>query len=131
MTVKLDPKQDKTTKLKDVKGNQIYVFENNQYREAVSADYYTATKFYIKGDAKYTGWQTLDGKVYYFDANGNKVKGTQVIDGARYNFSQEDGVLITGSGTRGIDVSKWNGNIDWKAVKNSARVRPLRRLLWS
>ena len=119
VTVKLDPKQDKTTKLKDVKGNQIYVFENNQYREAVSADYYTATKFYIKGDAKYTGWQTLDGKVYYFDANGNKVKGTQVIDGARYNFSQEDGVLITGSGTRGIDVSKWNGNIDWKAVKNS------------
>ena len=119
VTVKLDPKQDKTTKLKDVKGNQIYVFENNQYREAVSADYYTATKFYIKGEAKYTGWQTLDGKVYYFDANGNKVKGTQVIDGAQYNFSQEDGVLITGSGTRGIDVSKWNGNIDWKAVKNS------------
>ena len=119
VTVKLDPKQDKTTKLKDVKGNQIYVFENNQYREAVSADYYTAAKFYIKGEAKYTGWQTLDGKVYYFDANGNKVKGTQVIDGAQYNFSQEDGVLITGSGTRGIDVSKWNGNIDWKAVKNS------------
>ena len=27
--------------------------------------------------------------------------------------------MVTGSGTMGIDVSKWNGNIDWKAVKNS------------
>ena len=118
VTVKNDPKNDKTTKLKNTSGNQIYVAENGSYREAYYADYYTASKFYVKGEAKYTGWQTLEGNVYYFDANGNKVIGEQVIQGAKYNFGPS-GALNTGSGTRGIDVSKWNGNIDWAAVKNS------------
>ena len=118
VTVKNDPKNDKTTKLLDISGNQVYVQEGSNYREAYYADYYTAAKFYIKGDAKYTGWQTIDGNVYYFDANGNKVTGEQVIQGAKYNFGP-NGVLNTGSGIRGIDVSKWNGNIDWNAVKNS------------
>ncbi|MBQ8231503.1 MAG: Ig-like domain-containing protein [Lachnospiraceae bacterium] len=118
VTVKNDPKNDRTNKLKDVNGNQIYVQEAGNYREAYYADYYTASKFYVKGEAKYTGWQTIDGSVYYFDANGNKVTGEQVIQGAKYNFGP-NGVLNTGSGTRGIDVSKWNGNIDWNAVKNS------------
>ena len=36
----------------------------------------------------------------------------------KYQFAS-DGALITGTGTMGIDVSKWNGNIDWNAVKNS------------
>ena len=44
--------------------------------------------------------------------------GEQVIQGAKYNFAS-DGSLVTGNGTRGIDVSKWNGTIDWTAVKNS------------
>ena len=72
----------------------------------------------MKGEAKYTGWQTIDGCVYYFDANGNKVVGEQVIQGAKYDFGP-NGVLNTGTGKRGIDVSKWNGSIDWNAVKNS------------
>ena len=118
LTVKLDPKNDKTNKLKDTGGRQIYVEENGSYREAVYADYYTAAKFFIKGEAKYTGWQTLNGRVYYFDGNGNKITGQQVIQGAAYDFGT-DGALITGSGIRGIDVSKWNGSIDWEAVKNS------------
>ena len=52
------------------------------------------------------------------DKNGKKVTGEQVIQGAKYNFAS-DGSLVTGSGTMGIDVSKWNGTIDWNAVKNS------------
>ncbi len=118
VTVKTDPKEDKVTKLKDNENRQIYVEENGQYREAVYADYYTAQKFYIKAGVKYTGWQTIEGKVYYFDASGKKVTGEQVIQGAKYHFAS-DGSLITGNGTIGIDVSKWNGTIDWKAVKNS------------
>ncbi len=118
VTVKQDPKLDKVTLLKDINGNLIYVQEDGVYREAVYADYYTAEKFYVKGNVSYTGWQTIEGKVYYFDAAGKKVTGAQIIQGAQYNFDA-DGVLYTGSGIRGIDVSKWNGNIDWKAVKNS------------
>ncbi len=113
-----DPRNDTENRLKDFAGNQVYVQENGGYREAFFADYYTAEKFYIKEDAKYTGWQTINGNVYYFDANGNKVTGEQVIEGARYTFSDE-GILLTGTSTRGIDVSRYNGDIDWQAVKNS------------
>ncbi len=118
VTVKGHPKEDKTSLLKDSSNRQLYVLENETYREAVFADYYTAEKFFVKGLAKYTGWQTIDGKVYYYTASGDKVTGEQIIQGAKYNFAS-DGSLVTGSGTLGIDVSKWNGRIDWNAVKNS------------
>jgi len=118
VTVKSHPKNDKTTLLKNTAGEQLFVLENDKYREATYADYYTASKFFVEGGAKYTGWQTLDGKVYFFTASGEKATGEQVIQGAKYNFAS-DGSLVTGSGTMGIDVSKWNGTIDWNAVKNS------------
>lgn len=118
VTVKVHPQDDTTTKLLDADGRQLYVLDGGKYREAVHADYYTASQFFLRGEAKYTGWQTLDGKVYFFDANGKKVTGEQVIQGAKYTFAS-DGSLVTGTGTMGIDVSKWNGSIDWKAVKNS------------
>lgn len=91
--------------------------------EAKYADYYTNSEFYRKvtkttGEYRYTGWQTIDGVTYFFDKNGNKVTGEQVIQGAKYNFNS-DGSLNNSSGHLGIDVSKYNGNIDWNAVKNS------------
>ncbi|MDE5892526.1 MAG: Ig-like domain-containing protein, partial [Acetatifactor sp.] len=118
VTVKQNPRDNKTSLLKDKEGNELYVLENNDYRPAYYADYYTADKFFKKGEAKYTGWQTIGGAVKYFDINGNAVTGEQVIQGVKYNFAS-DGALVTGSGTMGIDVSKWNGDIDWNAVKNS------------
>ena len=122
VTVKADPEKDTVTKLKDNDGNQLYVVDaDGKYREAVYADYFTADKFYKKAqnvEYKYTGWQTIDGKTYYFDSDGNKVTGEQIIQGAKYTFDSE-GVLSVSSGNMGIDVSKWNGNIDWNAVKNS------------
>ena len=66
-------------------------------------------------EIKYTGWQTIDGKTYYFDQNGNKVTGTQVIQGIQYTFDS-NGVR---TGTIGIDVSKYQKNINWKKVKNA------------
>ena len=117
-------KNDTKSNLKDNSGNQLYVKDGDNYREAKYADYYNNNlKFYKKstkttGKYRYTGWQTIDGSVYFFDKNGNKVTGEQVIQGAKYTFN-ENGVLNTGSGNMGIDVSKWNGGIDWNAVKNS------------
>lgn len=112
---------DTTTALKDKSGNQVYVKNaQGQYAAATYADYFKDNqKFYIRQQGyKYTGWQTIDGKVYYFDANGNKVTGAQVIQGVQYNFDS-NGVLVSSNGILGIDVSKWNGSIDWNAVKNS------------
>ena len=114
-------KEDNTKPLKDKNGNQMYIQKEGKYVEATVADYYNYKKFYKKeGSAqyKYTGWQDLDGKTYYFDKNGNKVTGEQVIQGAKYSFNS-DGSLNTGSGSLGIDVSTWNGTIDWNKVKNA------------
>ncbi|MDE6675126.1 MAG: hypothetical protein K2K19_10015, partial [Acetatifactor sp.] len=105
VTVKQSPRDNRTTLLKDNEGNELFVLENNNYRQAYYADYYTFDKFFKKGEAKYTGWQTINGAVKYFDINGNAVTGEQVIQGVKYNFAS-DGTLMTGSGTMGIDVSK-------------------------
>ena len=112
-----------SNKLVSKDNKQLYVLvSDGNYREATYADYYDTniTTFYIKSEdvVKYTGWQTLDGKVYYYDASGKYVTGEQVIQGAKYNFAS-DGSLVVGSGTFGIDVSKWNTVTDWNAVKNS------------
>lgn len=65
---------------------------------------------------EYTGWQNIDGKEYYYDpATHQPVTGTQVINGNVYTFSAS-GVL--GQKERGIDVSKFQGTIDWNAVKS-------------
>ncbi|MCH5255743.1 MAG: Ig-like domain-containing protein [Lachnospiraceae bacterium] len=117
-----DVSGDTKTKLKDKKGNQIYIKNSDgKYVEATYADYYKSSKFYLKSPNvkyRYTGWQTIDGYTYFFDKNGNYVTGEQVIQGAKYTFGS-DGRLSSGSGTMGIDVSKHNGTIDWNAVKNS------------
>lgn len=119
-------KEDRKSNLKSTSGDQLYVKDSSgNYRKAKYADYYDSNikEFYKKiskttGEYKYTGWQTLDGATYFFDKNGNKVTGVQVIQGAKYTFNS-DGSLNTGSGVLGIDVSKWNGGIDWNAVRNS------------
>lgn len=64
------------------------------------------------GEYIYYGWQELDEGIYYFDKNGEKVTGMQVIEGVRYLFD-EHGVLIEESG---VNVSSRNGNIDWRLV---------------
>lgn len=115
-----DFENDTVSKLKDKDGKQVYVLENGKYREAVYADYYKANmQYYLQTtEILYTGWQNIDGKTYYYLENHKYVTGEQVIQGAKYSFAS-DGSLVTSSGTFGIDVSKWNGNIDWNSVKAS------------
>lgn len=116
-------KTDTKSTLKTVKGETLYVKDGDTYREAKYADYYKENVvFYKKGSSsgkyKYTGWQTIDGYTYYFNKDGEYVTGEQIIQGARYVFDNE-GRLNTSSGVLGIDVSKWNGSIDWNEVRNS------------
>ncbi|MBP0968731.1 MAG: hypothetical protein J5744_01145 [Oscillospiraceae bacterium] len=64
---------------------------------------------------QYHGWQEFDGNRYYYDADGVPVTGSQVINGESYWFNDE-GIM---SSTQGIDVSTWNGDINWYRVKES------------
>lgn len=119
VSVKVLPK---STVLKDKSGNTLYVKDGDSYREATYADYYSDATLYLRKENSNSGtrygWWTIDGKTYYYDKNGNAVTGEQVIKGAKYSFNS-DGSLSSSSGTLGIDVSKWNGNIDWGQVKKS------------
>ena len=110
------PTVDMNAQLKDKSGNEVYVYENDTYRKATNADYAKFDKFYIVSGVKYTGWQTFDGATYYYDKDGKPVTGTQVINGVTYQFGS-DGKMSSASGVLGIDVSKWQGAIDWNAVK--------------
>lgn len=117
-----NPKTDKETKLLTDDGQQVYVYNSStkKYVEATYADYYSGVDLFIPEEVTYTytGWWTIDGKTYYYDANGKKVTGDQVILGAKYSFDS-NGVLKSGTGLFGIDVSTWNGTIDWNKVAKS------------
>ena len=64
---------------------------------------------------QYTGWQNIDGATYYYDpATHQPVTGNQVIQGNVYTFGADGALNRT---ARGIDVSKFQGSIDWNAVK--------------
>ena len=98
-------------------GQALYVDTNGT--PATYGNYNPSGAYYVKekdAETVYYGWQEINGYRYYFDKNGNKVTGTQVINGATYNFGS-DGVLLT-SGF-GIDVSKWQGNIDWAQASSA------------
>lgn len=122
VTVVANPADDTTSRLVDKNGNQVYVKDSSgNYVPATFADYYKASAFYIQSDVEYiyTGWQTINGNVYYYDKNHNKVTGDQIIQGIKYHFTDEGILAMNNNGVMGIDVSKYNGNIDWNAVKNS------------
>ena len=64
---------------------------------------------------EYTGWQDIDGATYYYDPSTHQpVTGQQVIQGNVYTFAADGALNRT---ARGIDVSKFQGSIDWNAVK--------------
>lgn len=60
------------------------------------------------------GWQNIKGKNYYFE-DSNAVTGWKNIDGVQYYFNA-DGSL---GSSLVIDVSRYNGSIDWDSVKAS------------
>lgn len=94
----------------DTKSAPIY-----DEKSAPVYDEKSAPVYEIQTVITYYGWQTIDGATYYFDKDGNKVTGEQVIEGIPYTFSSE-GVR---SGTIGIDVSKYQTGINWTNVKNA------------
>lgn len=59
------------------------------------------------------GWANISGNRYYYTNEGRRVRGDQVINGRHYYFNDK-GALASYCG---IDVSRWQGSINWSAVK--------------
>ena len=71
-----------------------------------------------KAEPVYSGWRTTGGKTYYYSSTTNEpVTGIQSIDDKLYYFDA-DGVLQKGK-TFGVDVSKYQKNIDWEQIKKA------------
>lgn len=71
-----------------------------------------------KEEPVYSGWRTENGKTYYYAQSTNKkVTGLRSIDGKLYYFDangvKQDNV------TFGIDVSKYQSGLDWNKIKKS------------
>lgn len=105
---------DDKTQLRSMQGELLYLDKAGE-QPATLKDYSKTEELYAM---KYTGWTELDGAKYYFDSNHKAVTGMQVIGGVRYIFD-EKGMLLKTTEQKGIDVSKWNGTIDWNAVANA------------
>lgn len=123
LTVTVEATYSDTAQLYDSAKNKLYVLEGSTYRLATYADYKSGkfSKYFKKGavaEYLYTGWQTIEGITYYFKKDNTKVTGEQVIGGVKYSFAS-DGALSQGSGTLGIDVSKYQPSINWASVKAS------------
>lgn len=103
-------------RLKDKEGHELFLDEGLT-KPATVADYAKDKTFYFKSASyRYFGWQSLDGATYFFDKNGNKVTGNQTIQGVKYDFGPDGALLVKGNG---IDVSKYQGKIDWNQAKSA------------
>ena len=65
----------------------------------------------------YSGWRTVGGKTYYYDQYTNQpVTGIQSIDNKLYYF---DANGVQQDATFGIDVSKYQASVDFEKVKEA------------
>lgn len=104
------------TPIKSADGKDLFADKEGK-TPATLANYKADGTFYAAGgkpEYKYTGWQTIDGKTYFYTKDGVAVTGDQVIQGVQYSFNGL-GVLVP---KEGIDVSKWQGNIDWATASS-------------
>ncbi len=101
----------------------------------------SGSKYYFaKNGIMQTGWHTISGNQYYFGSDGVMCTGWQYIGSYRYYFGS-DGVMRTGTQTidgktytflsngklkvtvaKGIDISKYQGTINWNQVASSGDV---------
>ena len=66
----------------------------------------------------YSGWRTENGKTYYYAQDTNKkVTGLRSIDGKLYYFDANG--VKQNNVTFGIDVSKYQSGLDWNKIKKS------------
>lgn len=116
-TIKVN-KIDGRTRLKSADGNELYL-DQGLTKPATITNASSTTPLYEKTvTVTYkNGWHTENGKTYFYDANGNKLTNvTKRIGGISYTFGSDGQLMPTGTG---IDVSKWQGNIDWATTSNA------------
>lgn len=90
--------------------------------------------FYVDGKKQTSKWVKDKYGTYYVNSSGKKVTGWKKIGGAYYYLNEEKGGKIRNSKkktgvrlsklsknvlTMGIDMSQWQGTVNWKKIKDS------------
>lgn len=93
-------------------GSYFYVDGKKQTSKWVKDKHGT---YYVgKSGKKVTGWKKIRGKYYYFnEGKGGKIRNSRKKTGVRLS-TLSNRVL-----TMGIDMSQWQGNVDWEKIKDS------------
>ncbi len=86
-----------------------YYYVNNERQKGIINNMYFDDNYKLRNEFK-----VIDNKVYY-DNN----KGLYLVDGIRYYFDFNDGHLIRSSVKSVIDISSWQGDIDFDKLKES------------
>ena len=74
-------------------------------------------------------WVTVDGNSYFYNIYNQKVTGDYKIGDKMYYFGPT-GIYLGTNQLRVIDVSSWQGNIDWNAVAGSGIYGVILRIGW-
>lgn len=90
--------------------SEAIIKENGEYYM-----YSLIPHMYTGKEDVYIGWYSKKGKHYYNDENGYPVTGWRKIDGLWYYFD-ENGRKAS---VTGVDVSEYQEDIDWAALKES------------
>ena len=65
-------------------------------------------------------WETdEDGNKYFYDVFGNQVKGGSYKMGDELYYFGPTGIYLGNKNLEILDISAWNGNVDWKKVAGS------------
>ncbi len=99
------------------------------------------TYYFSSNGVMQTGWFQNEEGMHYFNSDGSMVVGAKNIDGITYYFDERGvcptgwikkngkkvlynsyGELIDGADALVIDISKWNGNINWDVIKKDGLV---------
>ena len=101
-------------------GDVYYTANDGIIRTGVQIINGVLYKFNSEGKLE-SGWTTKDGATYFMQADGTFLTGWHIVMGEKCFFNSL-GQLIGRNVKRIIDVSKFQGEIDWYALKNSNTV---------
>ena len=86
-----------------------YYYENNEKKKGIINNQYFDDNYKLRKE-----FEVRDNKIYY-----ENNKGLHLVDGIRYYFDFNDGHLVKSSVKSVIDISSWQGDIDFNKLKES------------
>ncbi len=129
----------------EINNNKYYI--NNEQEYLIGLNKIENNTYYFNEEGiMQTGFQAINNNTYYFDEFGKMITNEIIIDDKKYYFNSEgilekeenikeenevqdtvkgktfykdDGSILATNAKKIIDVSKFQGNIDWNLVKNS------------